>query len=281
MADPSRRLSDNVAGDFFVDATCIDCGTCRWVAPASFGRGAGGSRVKQQPVDAQQTRRAQLAQIACPTASIGRVERGPLPVDAFPDDVGDGVLHCGYHDEATFGAASWLVPRPEGNVLVDVPRFSTPLVKAIERRGGVRTIFLTHRDDVGDHGKWAERFGATRVIHARDAVPGVERLLEGDDDVVLQRGVTAIPTPGHTRGSTCLLVDDRVLFTGDHVAYDARNDRLYAFDDACWFSWDVQKTSVAKLARYRFARVLPGHGRPGAFDAARMRDEVIALAARM
>ena len=31
--------------------------------------------------------------------------------------------------------------------------------------GGVRYIFLTHRDDVADHAKWAAEFGAERIIH--------------------------------------------------------------------------------------------------------------------
>jgi glyoxylase-like metal-dependent hydrolase (beta-lactamase superfamily II) len=29
VADPGRRLAGNVAGDFYVDATCIDCDQCR------------------------------------------------------------------------------------------------------------------------------------------------------------------------------------------------------------------------------------------------------------
>jgi ferredoxin len=36
MADPRRSLPENVAGDFFVDDSCIDCDTCRQVAPATF-----------------------------------------------------------------------------------------------------------------------------------------------------------------------------------------------------------------------------------------------------
>jgi hypothetical protein len=29
MADPRQSVPVNVPGDFFVDATCIDCDTCR------------------------------------------------------------------------------------------------------------------------------------------------------------------------------------------------------------------------------------------------------------
>src|SRR6185436_15883057 len=36
MADEKKRLDSNVTGNFFVDATCINCDTCRQLAPASF-----------------------------------------------------------------------------------------------------------------------------------------------------------------------------------------------------------------------------------------------------
>jgi ferredoxin len=29
MANPGRRVPENVPGDFFVDSTCIDCDACR------------------------------------------------------------------------------------------------------------------------------------------------------------------------------------------------------------------------------------------------------------
>ncbi len=33
MADPKKRRPENAPGDFYVDAACIDCDTCRWLAP--------------------------------------------------------------------------------------------------------------------------------------------------------------------------------------------------------------------------------------------------------
>eukprot|EP00967_Tisochrysis_lutea_P065124 scaffold84583_cov22-Tisochrysis_lutea.AAC.1 len=38
-----------------------------------------------------------------------------------------GVLHCGWHDVRAIAAASYLVLRPEGNILVDVPRCGSVL----------------------------------------------------------------------------------------------------------------------------------------------------------
>ena len=52
MANPKKRVPENVPGDFFVDSTCIDCDACRQIAPAVFGEAAETSFVKAQPVPA-------------------------------------------------------------------------------------------------------------------------------------------------------------------------------------------------------------------------------------
>ena len=49
MADPKKRLDTNVAGNFFVDATCINCDTCRQLAPGSFEEVGEFSSVTTQP----------------------------------------------------------------------------------------------------------------------------------------------------------------------------------------------------------------------------------------
>ena len=71
MANPRKRVPENVPGDFFVDSTCIDCDTCRQIAPAVFGEAADTSFVKAQPVSGDDRRQALQALLACPTGSIG------------------------------------------------------------------------------------------------------------------------------------------------------------------------------------------------------------------
>lgn len=274
MADRGKAVASNVEGDFYVDSTCIDCGTCRWMAPDTFDVAPGGetSRVHAQPAEPDADRRAGLALLACPTASIGvRPDRERYPVRSwaglFPVPVGHegvDVRHCGYHAEASYGAAAWLVVRPEGNVLVDSPRFHPPLVKALELLGGVRWLFLTHRDDVADHAQYAAHFGCTRVLHRADVSGGtreVEVQPDGHAAFELAPGLRVLPTPGHTRGSMCLLVGD-VLFTGDTLAWSRGLRKLVGFRDACWYSWSVLQASLASLRAERFTRVLPGHGSP-------------------
>jgi len=268
MANPSRRLAENVPGDFYVDDSCIDCDACRQIAPEVFRDHGEQSSVFRQPEGDREVLGALKALVACPTSSIGttRGYDARLGVESFPDRVDANVYFCGFTSESSFGAWSYLVIRPDaegGNVLVDSPRFTRPLVRKLEGLGGVRTIFLTHRDDVADHDKFARHFGAGRVMHRDDnaARYGVERIVEGTDAVRLDDSLRVIPTPGHTRGHAVLLYRDKYLFTGDHLAWSPARQTLTAFRSACWYSWEVQTRSMEKLLDYNFQWVLPGHGR--------------------
>ena len=287
MALPTRRLAANAPGDLFVDDACIACDTCRRVAPATFGGGEDDvSFVARQPGTPDERRRALMALVACPVAAIGSASKAGAAeaARAFPEEVFPGVLQCGYAAESSFGAAAWLLVRPDGNVLVDSPRFAAPLLSRIRALGGARLMFLTHRDDVADHARWAEALGCARVLHARDVSGGtrdVEVKLAGDDPVALGDGLVAIPVPGHTAGSAALLAGDRVLFTGDHLWGDAEG-RLGASRSVCWWSWERQADSMERLASLRFEAVFPGHGRPWrARSAEEARREVLALARAM
>ena len=290
MARAAARLSENVAGPFFVDSTCIDCGACRVIDPRHFRRGASGlSLVHRQPESPEDETRALMALVACPTSSIGtepRRDAGP-GVAAFPERLDEEaqVYFCGFTAESSFGATSYLVRRREGNVLVDSPRAAGPLLRRIEELGGVRWMFLTHRDDVADHRRFRERFGCERILHARDVGAGtreVERPLEGDEPQRLADDLVAVPVPGHTAGSTALLYRDRFLFTGDHLAGADEGDGLEAWPSVCWYSWPEQIRSMRRLLHLRFEWVLPGHGgRYRAASPTAMRRELERLIAAM
>jgi glyoxylase-like metal-dependent hydrolase (beta-lactamase superfamily II)/ferredoxin len=259
MARADLRLSTNVDGEFYVDSSCIDCDACRQIAPATFRESDGQSSVYQQPADDDEALRAEMALITCPTSSIGTVRKRDLSraVAALPEEVAPGIYRCGYASESSFGAISWLVQRPEGNLLIDSPRFTLPLVRRLEALGGVRRMLLTHRDDV------------TARTSAVEVQPS------GDKAIEIQRGVMMIPVPGHTRGHAVFLVDDTWLFTGDHLAWNVRRDTLYAFRNACWYSWPRQIESMERLLDYSFAAVFPGHGRPMQLTRERMHAELV------
>ncbi|MCU1230424.1 MAG: beta-lactamase domain protein [Acidobacteria bacterium] len=281
MALAALRLPENVAGDFFVDTSCIDCDACRLIAPSVFHDTGEQSAVFHQPETPEELLRAQQALITCPTASIGDVSKRDMraAVASFPEQI-DGDVHvCGFNSESSFGAFSYFITHPNGNVLIDSPRFAGPLVKRMEELGGVRRMLLTHQDDVADHEKFHERFGCERVLHrddVRSKTAAVEHQPTGLEPVEIDDGLLMIPTPGHTRGHAVFLYRDKYLFTGDHLAWNERTNHLYAFRSACWYSWSEQIESMQRLLDYRFEWVLPGHGRPVNFSAERMHDELAA-----
>lgn len=279
MAALAHRLATNAPGDFFVDRRCIDCDTCNWLAPASFDRQGAQSRVFRQPRTAAERRRAEMALLACPVAAIGTRDKHDLAAarTAFPEPIEDNVYYCGYPAEASYGAASYLIVRDAGNILIDSPRFAGPLVRRLEALGGVATMFLSHRDDVADHARFAAHFGARRVMHRDDIgrdTRAVEWQVEGEAPVRLDDEIALIPVPGHTRGSMCLLYRDKFLFSGDHVAWDPDDERIAAWRELCWYDWQALKGSMARLAEHRFEWILPGHGRRCHFPAPRMAAEM-------
>ncbi|MGC1310293.1 MAG: MBL fold metallo-hydrolase [Phormidesmis sp.] len=274
MAHLKDRRSQNVEGNFYVDSSCIDCDTCRWLAPEVYSREGSQSIVYHQPTTGKQRIAALEALLACPTGSIGTEEK-PKDIkqaqQRFPLKIADNVFYCGYHSEKSYGAASYFIQRPDsegGNVLIDSPRFTPPLVKQIEAMGGVRYMYLTHRDDVADHQKFHDRFGCDRILHQQDITAStqtVEIQPTGSEPLALDDDLLIIPQPGHSAGHTVLLYKGKYLFTGDHLAWSARLEQLYAFRNFCWDSWPNQIESMKKLANYTqnyaFEWVLPGHGR--------------------
>lgn len=262
MANPALRLESNLPGDFYVDSTCIDCDACRVLAPTVFSDEGDQSSVFHQPENEEELLAAQKALITCPTASIGTLEKHDMrqAVDALPELIEEDVYRCGYASESSFGAISYFVKREDGNVLIDSPRFTEPLVKRLK---SVKRMLLTHQDDIADHAKFHERFGATRVLHFDDARHrDMEVRPKGNDPIDLGGDMLMIPTPGHTRGHAVFLYRGKFLFTGDHLAWSAQRGHLYAFRSACWYSWTEQIRSMERLLDYSFEWVLPGHGRP-------------------
>ena len=290
MAQLKQRRSENIEGNFYVDRTCIDCDTCRWVAPEVFTRKGDRSAVYHQPANEKEQLKAFQALLACPTASIGTQEK-PKEIktaqQSFPILLEDNVYYCGYHSEKSFAAASYFIQRPEGNILIDSPRFAAPLVKRLEELGGVKYMYLTHRDDVADHQKFQNHFNCKRILHQDDITSStkeVEIKLTGKDAISLADlsetrdrfadDILIIPVPGHTKGHTVLLYKDKFLFTGDHLAWSDRLQQLHAFRNFCWYSWPELVKSMTKLADYNFEWVLPGHGRRYHSDRATMKQQM-------
>ena len=249
-----------------MDTSCIDCGMCFHLGPGIFKEVEDKSIVESQPQNAREWKEAKMAIVSCPTNSIGVKDAPHQFKEAhieLPMLICHNIHYCGYTSKDSFGASTYLIQRPEGNILIDSPRFHPHLVEEIEKLGGIATMFLTHQDDVADHELFAKHFGCQRIIHRADVnegTMGCEIILEGKSEWDLDRDVKIIPTPGHTQGSMVLLYKDIYLFTGDHIFYDRDEQKLRVSRGVCWYSWPEQVESVKKLRSYHFEWIFPGHG---------------------
>ena len=120
MADPKKRLDTNSQGNFFVDATCINCDTCRQLAPRSFEEVGEFSAVTTQPVSDDGLHQAYQALLACPVGSIGTQRSDKMrlkeAMSSFPLLLEGGVYYCGFNSEKSFGANSYFVQHPAGKI---------------------------------------------------------------------------------------------------------------------------------------------------------------------
>lgn len=285
MADLKKIVEDCVPGDFFVDRTCINCDTCRQLAPSVFADQGSYSYVKKQPSSQTEIQEANRALLSCPTASIGTCQSHDSSsyVKDFPLQLDENIFYCGFNSRKSYGANSYFIQHEQGNWLVDSPRFIQHLVTAFERMGGIKYIFLTHQDDVADAKDYAKQFGATRIIHEADmeAAPDAELIIKGDQEFSPVTDFKIIPVPGHTKGHMVLIVRNQYLFSGDHLAYDPETDRLIAFHDACWYSWAEQRRSMKRLANHDFNWILTGHGSRVHLDPQTMKAKLADLIERM
>ncbi|HXH76269.1 MAG TPA: MBL fold metallo-hydrolase [Bacteriovoracaceae bacterium] len=261
-----------------MDTTCIDCGTCFHLAPDFFEEASDDrSYVKFQPRSGHEWLEAKRALISCPTNSIG-VKNAPeefkeAPI-ALPLLISGNVYYCGYTSRDSFGASTYFIVRSEGNVLIDSPRFNPALAREFEQMGGIKTMILTHKDDVADHELWARHFGCERVIHEDELdtyTAQVEKILAFNSPLVLDSEITLIPTPGHTKGHITILYQNLYLFTGDHIFFDQQSGNLRASRNVCWYDWQQQILSTEKLLNFSFQWILPGHGGWCRFDGDKMK----------
>jgi len=283
MAKLADRNPDSAPGDWFIDSTCIDCAAAREVAPGLITHRGGKSVFARQPVNEEEERAAWRAVFVCPTASVGTESHRTPPEGLFPHELAPGVYRCGYNARSSFGAHSYFIRHGQRNFLVDSPRYASKLVRALQELGGIHDILLTHRDDVADANRYAERFQCRVWIHEHDAAaaPYATDIVRGYEVSQIGHGVLAIPVPGHTRGSVVFLFDEAYLLTGDSLAWSPGRRSLVAFRDACWYSWDELKRSLARLLNYRFEWLLAGHGHSVKLRADEMRSHLEALLARM
>jgi len=229
---------------------------------------------------------------ACPVCED---ERQYVPAGVGQQWVTAEELHTGYATELLddhgftgvgitpklgIGQRAVLVPYGDSNLLWDcVPLAGDAVAEAIEARGGLAAIAISHPHYYTTMGAWANRFGCPVHLHAADRGwimrphPALE-LWEGET-LDLGHGLTLIRGGGHFPGAVMLHAGD-VLYTGDviqvvpdrrHVGFMWSYPNLVPLPDA-----DVQHLAAC-VEPYAFDTIVgafPGFVIPeGAKDAVR------------
>ncbi len=126
---------------------------------------------------------------------------------------------------ATGGCQSYLVGCDDTRaaVLIDPELTQRDHYLALAAREGVRLRYLidthTHADHFSATRELARQLDVPVVMHRASPAPFVDlRVDDGELLIVGKLRLEAMHTPGHTRDSMCLFVDDRV-FTGDTLLY--------------------------------------------------------------
>ncbi|TYG35917.1 hypothetical protein ES288_D13G022200v1 [Gossypium darwinii] len=233
-----------------------------------FTRAGGMSAVYKQPTCKQDRLKALQALLSCPTNSI-RTEVPPPDIleaqKTFPIPIDEKKLpvtpYCTFILEyrLTDCIANMII----FSGCLSLPKFTERLARKIEELGGVCYMFLTHKDDVADHGKWSKRFSCNRILHSGDVeacTADVETKLDGNGPWRLGQDIMLIHTPGHTEGSVCLFyMPLKILFTGDHLLMRESGLDIVAMYNR--YSVGTQLDSVKKLLNLDFNWIIPGHGR--------------------
>jgi glyoxylase-like metal-dependent hydrolase (beta-lactamase superfamily II)/rhodanese-related sulfurtransferase len=132
-----------------------------------------------------------------------------------------------FEQMATGGCQSYLIGCGEtrGGALIDPELSQIDHYLALAARDGLRIRYVidthTHADHFSATRQLARQLGVPVVMHKASPAPFVDmRIGDGEMVIVGKLRLQAIHTPGHTRDSMCLRVEDR-LFTGDTLLIGA------------------------------------------------------------
>lgn len=186
------------------------------------------------------------------------------------------------------GCLSYIVGSGSQAVVVDASVDPTVYGRLADQRGwAIRYILDTHvhADHLSRSRALAELTGATLLLPSQNRVRFAFTPL--DDRDVLTFGnaqLRAIATPGHTRESTCYLVNDQALFTGDTLFTSSvgRPDLNASGSEANERARTLFRSLRRLLKLPGETIVLPGHAsEPPAFDRRPICDELSLISSRI
>lgn len=172
------------------------------------------------------------------------------------------------------GCLSYVIASSGEAAVIDASLPPEVYLRLAEKRGWRITYALdthVHADHLSRTRILAEAAGARLLLPEQERVSfSFEPVRDGDELAIGSTRLRAIRTPGHTGESTCYLLDDAALFTGDTLFTDGvgRPD-LEAGADKARARAEALYDSLQRLLREvpEDAVVLPGHtSHPAPFD---------------
>lgn len=150
------------------------------------------------------------------------------------------------------------------NILVDCPAFNDANRDFITAKGGISTLFITHRGGMADVPKFQKAFNAQVVIQEQEAylLPTVETETF-ERDRILSPTSRVFWNSGHSPGSASLYHQPYggILFTGRHLLPN-RNGDPYPLRQSKTFHWPRQlrnaKQILADFTPENLSYICPG-----------------------
>ncbi len=154
-----------------------------------------------------------------------------------------------------FGSFVYLVKLENKKIIIDTasPANRTELISDLKKLNlkpeDIDIVIVTHShfDHVGniDLFKNAKVYASTKEFSEKE-VTDIHKLKINE--------FKTIDTPGHSKGSFCILYDD-VLFSGDTIFHNGGIGRM----DLPGGSEKEMKQSLEKLSKIKYKMLLPGH----------------------
>jgi hypothetical protein len=176
-----------------------------------------------------------------------------------------GLTGLGCEPEFAIGQRALLVPADGGNVLWDcISLLDDELGRAVEERGGLVAIAISHPHYYSSMVEWARAFDAPVYLHARDrewVQRADERLVFWEEETCeLAPRVTLVRCGGHFAGGTVLhWAAGDALLSGDIV--QVIDDRryvsfMYSYPNLIPLDADAVRAIVAALEPFEFERIV-------------------------
>ncbi len=149
----------------------------------------------------------------------------------------------------TLGGTAYFIVEKSGNTLVDCPPWHDGTIDFLQEKGGVTTLFITHRSAISNQvAKIQTALNCEIVIQEQEAYLMPEAEVTPFRDSWQRGALSAIWTPGFSPGSSCLYYDNEggCLFTGRHLLPNQKAE-LLALRTAKTFHWGRQLKGIDKL----------------------------------